>query len=99
MVFYVNRHEAITLIQELNAECESIRGTSIMLKLPEETDILSKGYQVHLIMKATHQKLHCIEVVAGQYGYAVKSDPERQLVIIYRPPGKKLPQAFGFGRM
>jgi hypothetical protein len=62
----INRREATTLIEEINHECESIRGTSIMLKLPEETDILSKGYQVHLIMKATHQKLHCLEIVAGQ---------------------------------
>ncbi len=82
---FVNRREAIGLIEEINQECESIRGTSIMLKLPEETDILSKGYQVHLIMKATRQKLHCLEVVAGQYGYVVKSDPERWLVMIYRP--------------
>ncbi len=56
-----------------------------MLKLSEETDIPSKGYQVHLIMKATPQKLRCLETVAGQYGYAVKSDPNRWLVIIYNP--------------
>lgn len=56
-----------------------------MLKLPEETDILSKGYQVHLIMKATRQKLQCLEAVVGQYGCAVKSDPKKWLVIIYRP--------------
>ncbi len=56
-----------------------------MLKLPEETDILSKGYQVHLIMKTTAQKLSCLEAVAGQYGCAVKSEPKRWLVIIYRP--------------
>jgi hypothetical protein len=48
----VNRQEAIKLIQEINQECKSIRGTSIMLKTPEETEIDSKGYQVHLIMKA-----------------------------------------------
>ncbi len=85
MVFSLNRREAVSLIQEINRECESIRGTSIMLKLPEETDILSRGYQVHLIMKAAQQKLSCLEAVAGQYGCAVKSDPKRWLVIIYRP--------------
>jgi hypothetical protein len=85
LVFSLNRREAISLIQEINEECESIRGTSIMLKLPQETDILSKGYQVHLIMKATRQKLQCLEAVAGQYGCAVKSDPKKWLITIYRP--------------
>lgn len=56
-----------------------------MLKSPQETDILSKGYQVHLIMKADRAKLECLEVVAGQYGYVVKSDPEKWLVAIYKP--------------
>ncbi len=56
-----------------------------MLKLPEETDILSKGYQVHLIMKADRAKLQCLEVIAGQYGYVVKSDPDKWLVMIYKP--------------
>ncbi len=93
----MNRQEAVTLIREINDECESIRGTSIMLKLPEETDILSKGYQVHLIMKADHTKLQCLETVAGQYGCIVKNIPERHLVIIYRPPNGEV--KFTGGRM
>ncbi len=91
----MNRQEAVSLIKEINQECESIRGTSIMLKLPEETDVLSKGYQVHLIMKADLAKMRCLEVVAGQYDYVVKCDPDRWLVIIYKPPRGKpnLPNA------
>ncbi len=81
----MNRQQAVNLIKEINDECESIRGTSIMLKLPEESDVLSKGYQVHLIMKADLAKMRCLEVVAGQYGYVVKCDPDRWLVIIYKP--------------
>jgi hypothetical protein len=82
----LNRQQAVSLIKEINDECESIRGTSIMLKTPEEKrDVLSKGYQVHLIMKADLAKLRCLEVVAGQYGYVVKSDPDKWLVIIYKP--------------
>ncbi len=86
--FFLNRQEAVSLIKEINEECESIRGTSIMLKTPEESDVLSKGYQVHLIMKADLAKLHCLEVVAGQYGYVVKSDPDMWLVIIFKPCGE-----------
>jgi hypothetical protein len=82
----VNRREAIELIREINEECENIRGTSIMLKTPKETDILSKGYQVHLIMEATTPRIRCLEVVARQYGYAIKIEPERFLVIVYKSP-------------
>jgi len=84
----VNRQEAIDLIREINEECKSIRGTSIMLKTPEETDINSKGYQVHLIMSADQAKMRCLEVVAAQYGYEVKTLPERGLVIVFKPPHK-----------
>lgn len=61
-----------------------------MLKTPQETDINSKGYQVHLIMKADQTKLRCLEVVAAQYGYNVKVLPERELVIVFKPPHKPL---------
>jgi hypothetical protein len=59
-----------------------------MLKTPKETDIISKGYQVHLIMKADQTKMRCLEVVAAQYGYTVQVLPERGLVIVFKPPGK-----------
>jgi len=84
----VNREEAVNLIREINEECRSIRGTSIMLKTPNETDINSKGYQVHLIMKADPAKLRCLEVVAAQYGYTVETLPERGLVIVFNPAYK-----------
>jgi hypothetical protein len=82
----VNRQEAIDLIREINEECKSIRGTSIMLKTPSETDIHSKGYQVHLIMPPDPTKLQCLQIVATQYGYKVETIPERTIVIIYKPP-------------
>ena len=90
----MNRQEAINLIREINQECKSIRGTSIMLKTPEETEINSKGYQVHLIMKADQAKMRCLEVVAAQYGYEVRTMPERGLVIVFNPPHKssKVPE-------
>ncbi|MFA7398166.1 MAG: hypothetical protein GX799_01000 [Crenarchaeota archaeon] len=81
----MERKDAVSLVKEINKECESIRGTSIMLKLPEETDVLSKGYQVHLIMTVDLAKMRCLEVVAGQYGYVVKCIPDRGIVIIYKP--------------
>ncbi len=59
-----------------------------MLKTPQETDINSKGYQVHLIMKADQTKMRCLEVVAAQYGYTVKVLPERSLVIVFKSPYK-----------
>jgi hypothetical protein len=90
----VNRQEAINLIREINQECKSIRGTSLMLKTPQETDINSKGYQVHLIMKEDQTKMQCLKIVAAQYGYTVKTLPERGLVIVFKPPYKpsKVPE-------
>ena len=65
-----------------------------MLKTPQETDIHSKGYQVHLIMKSDETKLRCLQIVAAQYGYTVIVLPERGLVIVFNPPHKpsKVPE-------
>ncbi len=94
----MNREEAVSLIREINQECESIRGTSIMLMTPQETEIPSKGYQVHLLMKADRSRLRCLETITEQYGYVIESDREKSLVIIYNPTKKGKQKSTESGR-
>jgi hypothetical protein len=85
MVFELDRQEAVNFIREINQECESIRGTSIMLIAPHEANFSSRGFQVHLIMKADAPRLKCLEVIAKEYGFEIKNDVEKWLVIVYDP--------------
>jgi len=92
----MNRKEAVSLIQEIDAECKSIRSTSIILISPNENGLFSKGYQVHIKMKATANKLQCLKAIADQYGYKLEVAEDNWSVAIYRPPGKQvIPVEFG----
>lgn len=81
----LNRQEAVSLIREIDAECRDIRGTSILLMEPNRENPLSKGYQVHIKMKATPSRLKCLRIIAEQYSYKVNVSEDNWLVIIYRP--------------
>jgi hypothetical protein len=70
-----------------------------MLMEPSQTNLLSKGYQVKIIMKVTLERLHCLKIVAYQYGYDVHVEPNNWSVTIYRPPGKKKPKTAETGMM
>jgi hypothetical protein len=56
-----------------------------MLIEPHETDFQSKGFQVHIIMRADTERLKCLSVIAEEYGYEIKNDLEKWSVIIYEP--------------
>jgi hypothetical protein len=81
----LDRQEAVNFIREINQECESIRGTSIMLIAPHEADFPSRGFQVHFLMKADTLRLKCLELIAKEYGVEIKNDLEKWLVIVYDP--------------
>lgn len=85
----MNREQATKLLKEIDEECRDIRGSSILLMGPNETNILSHGYQVHIKMKADWKRLKCLQTIAEQYGYDVKNDPENSLVIVYRSMERK----------
>ena len=56
-----------------------------MLIAPHEANFPSKGFQVHFIMKADTARLKCLEVIAGEYGFEIKNNLEKWLVIVYDP--------------
>ncbi len=85
----MKREEATKLIKEIDEECRDIRGTSLLLMAPNESDILSHGYQVHIKMNADWKKLRCLQTIAEQYGYVVKNEVERGTVVVYRPMKQK----------
>ncbi len=95
----VNRKEATNLIQEIQAECKNIRGTSIMLMEPSESNLLSKGFQVKIKMKATQSNLQCLRIIAQQYGYEVHVGDDNWSVTILRPFSGKESNAVETGLM
>jgi hypothetical protein len=56
-----------------------------MLMATSEEGIPSEGYQVHIKMKVDWTGLRCLETIAEQYGYAVKNEAGKGLVVIYSP--------------
>ena len=82
----MKREEAVRLIKEIDEECRDIRGSSILLMAPDESNIHSRGYQVHIKIKADWSRLRCLQTITEQYGYIVKNEPDQSLVVIYTPP-------------
>jgi hypothetical protein len=95
----LKREEAVRVIQEIEAECKTIRGTSIMLMKPNETDLRSSGFQVQIKIKATPERLRCLGLIASQYGYDVRVGDDNSTVTVYSPLGKKEPEAVATGIM
>ena len=84
----MNRNEATKLILEIDEECKDIRGSSILLMESTDSKKDSDDYQVHIKMKTDWKRLRCLETIAEQYGYIVKSEPEEWRVIIFSSPMK-----------
>jgi hypothetical protein len=85
----VNRQQAISLIEEIDAECKEIVGRSFMLVKPEEHDELAAGYQVRVKALFDERKIQCIQTLLAQYGYKLRSEPEIGSVLIFEPRSKK----------
>lgn len=56
-----------------------------MLLEPNQGNLITKGYQVQIKMKATPSRMRCVETIAQQYGYQVNVSADNWLVTIFRP--------------
>ncbi len=81
----MNREEALSLLKELNSACDSIGELGVMLMPPDADDVLSHGYQLHIKAVLTEDALICLKSIAVKHKLAIANEPEKQLVVVYRP--------------
>ena len=85
----MNREEAVNLLKELNLACDGLGEQGIMLMSPNADDVLSHGYQLHIKASQANEHMACIKPVVERHKLALVHEPEKQLLIIYRPLKKE----------
>jgi hypothetical protein len=83
----LKRDEATSLLKEINEICDGINEQAIMLMPPNSDDVLSHGYQLHIKLPAGN--LGCIRPLIKKHGLAMAEEPEKNLLVIYRPIKKE----------
>ncbi len=91
----MNREEATALLKEINVACDTIGEQGIMLMPPDADDVLSHGYQLHIKTVLSSQTLKCIRAVVEKQGLSLANEPDKNLVIIYRPTSNVCPVCKG----
>lgn len=84
----MNRREATKVLTELIDTC-SIVADAVMLMPPCADDVHSKGYQLHLKSDNHQQNISCIVAVLEKYGLSLADEPDKHLLIIYKPATPK----------
>jgi len=85
----LNRQEAVKLLRALNLACDGLGEEGVMLMPPDADDVLSHGYQLHIKASLGTEHLACIEPLVKKYKLSLANEPAKQLLVIYRPIGKK----------
>ncbi len=84
----MNREEAVSLIKEITEEkCTNLTGHDIMLMLPNAKETSSQGYELHIKTTLDKASLRCLETIVEHDGYALKTEPEKGLIVIFEPSG------------
>jgi hypothetical protein len=87
--FFLNRKEAVDLISAIHSKCMPLDMVHIMLMPPDADDVLSRGYQLHIKATLSDGNLECIKPLLEKNKLAFANEPEKQLLVIYRPLKKK----------
>lgn len=56
-----------------------------MLLPPNADDVLSQGYQLHIKFPLSKGDIDCIKPIVESRNLALKDEPEKQLLVIYKP--------------
>ena len=84
-MLFLNREEATALLKEASKVCDLFGAQGIMLMPPDADDTLSKGYQLHIKAKIGNEHLECMKPLVQKYKLAMNYEPEKELLVIYRP--------------
>jgi len=88
-VTFLNRGEATSLLREVYKTCESLREQGVMLMPPDAEDVLSHGYQLHIKATLGNEHLECVKPLVQKYKLNMNYEPEKELLVIYRPMEKR----------
>ena len=86
----MNRKEATSLLKEVYQVCGSLGEQGVMLMPPDADDVLSHGYQLHIKACLGNEYLECVKPLVRKYKLKMNYEPEKQLLVIYRPIEKKV---------
>jgi hypothetical protein len=87
-VLFVNRDEAVLIIQELLQTCTAMDDVYLCMVPPTaNTPIASGGYQIHLKTMPSFDKetTDCIESITKKHKLAAQEIKEEEKMVIYRP--------------
>lgn len=81
----MKREEATQLLKEVVLLCDGLNEQGIMLMPPNSNNVLSHGYQLHIKTVSSSEVVECLRPVVEKHKLALSNEPEKQLLIIYRP--------------
>jgi hypothetical protein len=85
----LNRAEATSLLKEVYQVCGGLGEQGVILMPPDADDVLSHGYQLHIKANLGNEHLECVKPLVQKYELNMNYEPEKQLLIIYKPMEKK----------
>jgi len=85
----MNREQATSLLKELNLACDGLGAQGVMLMPPNADDVFSHGCQLHIKTSASQETIACIKPLVEKRNLAMANEPDKQLLVIYRPMKKQ----------
>ena len=85
----MNREEVAFLFKEIFEQCPKIEGKPFALMPPNADDVLSKDYQMHILIDVDESLLVCIGNIIKKKGN-LAINLQKGLVVIYEPIKKDL---------
>ncbi len=69
-MFFVQRDEAVEILEEIIESCTDIDGQYLAIKHPDPSSKLSVGYQVYVKANLSGAQRKCFEDLLNQHGLA-----------------------------
>ena len=87
LVNVLNREEATHVLKEIITGC-NLSADAVMLMPPNSDSVLSKGYQLHIKSSTQPNDLLCIKTIIETHRLAITTEPDNEIIVIYRPPSE-----------
>ena len=81
----MRRDEAVNLLKEASDTCPSLGKYGVALMPPDADDVLSHGFQIHVIGIADEATVVCLQALLDRKNLRLKLLQERNILVIYRP--------------
>jgi hypothetical protein len=81
----MRRDEAVNLLKEASDTCPTLGKYGVALMPPDADDVLSHGFQIHVIGVADEATVVCLQALLDRKNLRLKLFQERNILVIYRP--------------